>query len=188
MTTLKPRMRTVSIYQGDDLDRLQQFADDVNTLEERLEDAIKAAKDAPPLGMLDGDPVGDVRAALQAAKEAHDAYLADAETRAIKAVLHALPRKKYRALVNDHPPRDGNEGDKGLGFNDETFGEVLVPLSLASPTFDTTAERDEFLDELSQGQFRLLYIQAFLLNTSNGADPKALIDSAPIQAESVTQP
>lgn len=186
---LKPRIATVWLYQGDDIDRLQQLADDVNTWQERLDDAREAAKTAPPRGMLDtDDPVSEASASLRAAQEAHDAFLTEAKPRAVKVVIEALGRKKWKALVDDHPPRDDQEVDKLIGVNDEEFREVLVPLSMVEPKFDTTGECADFLDALSMGQYRQIYVTAFGLNTANGADPKALTDSVPSLIGSVTQP
>jgi hypothetical protein len=71
--------------------------------------------------------------------------------------------------------------------NDETFKEALVPLSIVSPKWDTTGEREEFLDSLALAQFRKLYLAAYLLNAADGADPKALTDSVPSLIESATQ-
>jgi hypothetical protein len=186
--TIKPRTTTVPLYQGDDLDRLQQLADAVNTWQDRLDEAQKNAETAPPRGMLDTeDPVATAASALQAAREAHDAFLAEAEPRAIKVTLEALGRKKFRSLADDHPPREGNEGDQAIGVNDETFKEALVPLSIVSPKWDTSGEREEFLDSLALAQFRKLYLAAYLLNAADGADPKALTDSVPSLIESATQ-
>lgn len=188
-TTLKPRTSTVTLYQGDDEDHLQHLADAVNDAQERYDQARKDADrdDLPPIGMMDEDPVAAAQERLDAAKKAHDEFLAEAEERAIKVVVQALGRKKFRDLADDHPPREDNEGDKVLGINDETFKEVFVPMSIISPTFDTTAERDDFLDSLALSQFRSVYLRAFTLNTVPGSDPKALTDSAPSRSESATQ-
>lgn len=185
---LNPRTHTVTLFQGDDLAHLQSLADTVNAAQRDYDDAREDAKDAPPAGMLDEDPVADAKSALDEAKEAHDAYLADAEPRAIKVVMRALGRKTWRDLVNGHPPREGNEGDKVIGVNDETFGDALVPACIASPVFTTTDERDAFLDSLTMAQFRSLYVTAFTLNTVEGATPKALTGSAPSLTGSATQP
>lgn len=187
MTTFKPRQATIPIYQGDDLDHLQRLADDVNTWQERLDDAIRNAKDAPPLTMLEENPVVTADARLKDAREAHDAFLAEAEPRAIKVVVQALGRKRWREIVDQNPPREDNEGDKRMGVNDSTFGDVLVPISMVEPQLSANEQAD-FLDALSMAQYRSIYLAAFLLNTATGEDPKALSDSGPSLTESETQP
>lgn len=53
----------------------------------------------------------------------------------IMLTVTALPSTKYRNLLKNHPPRDGDEFDQKVGYNEETF---IVPFLTAT----TVAARD----------------------------------------------
>lgn len=40
--------------------------------------------------------------------------------------LRALQRSEWARLVDEHPPRDGDENDKAHGFNRETFFDAVI--------------------------------------------------------------
>lgn len=159
MTTLKPRTTTVVLFEGDDYDALSRS----------LEDFASKAKQAVAR-------IGDADEAVEA-QEAYNALADEAEARARAITLQALPRKAYRALVGDNPPREGDDGDLELGFNRDTMGDDLVPASIMGGQFPSVADRDEFLDALADGDFEKLYVAAIGLNTSLGPDPKARLSS-----------
>ena len=77
--------------------------------------------------------------------------------------LHALPRRKWTALVTAHPPREDNKSDQLLGLNAETFYDALVRACVAEPTLD--ADDWAHLDEvLSDGQWQALNNAAWAVN------------------------
>lgn len=159
MTTLNVRTTTVPLLQGDDYDRLSQLLFEA-------QNAVK--RTVSRLG--DADDLAD-------AQEAYNAAAAEAEERARKIELKALPRKEWRALRIAHPPRDGDDGDAEVGFNRDTMGDDLVPVSVVDGQFPSIADRDEFLDALADGDFEKLYAAAVDLNTGFGVDPKARLSS-----------
>lgn len=142
------RSETVTFLRGDDEAELRRLR----------EEAARTEADTP--------------ARKKAEKAAND-FAVTAEERGERIVMRSVGRKTWRRLLNEHPPRDGNEGDENIGANADTFGEAIVPVCLASPTFPTDEERDAFLDSLSPAQFGRLEVVAFQLNMSVGADPKA---------------
>lgn len=178
--TIKPNTTVVTLLQGDDLDGIVARADDVT----------REAK-ATPQARLGDDPVRD---AIVKYDEGMDA----AVERAVKVKMTQLPRKEYRALKNEHPPRmvDGPDGpvvhaeDAPWGFNRETFGDVLVPPCVDLDQFDSEAARDAFLDGLSDGWFSKLYSAAVSLNQGAGPDTKARLSShlAPMFDETSPSP
>lgn len=169
MPEFKPRTVTVSIYQGDDMARIGE-------LRQAADIAIQAEQSGLPRTL------GEVGAT--ASVEEHNAFVAEAETRATKVRIQALGRKQWRSLVAAHPPRDGNDEDKAVGVNEETFADALVPASIVEPTFPTPADMEAFLDALSDAQFNELYLNAFALNRAVGQAPKAL--SAPSPSSDAT--
>lgn len=148
------RSETVTFLRGDDEAKLRELRTAADRLEEGSPERAKAA-------------------------EAHDVFAKTADRRGTKVTMRSVGRKTWRRLLNEHPPREGNEDDQRLGANVEEFGEAAVKACLASPTFSNDEDRDAFLDTLSEAQFGRLEISAFALNTSIGADPKARLGSAP---------
>lgn len=158
-TQIKPRTAKVKIWQGDDADRASELAAEVQRLK-------------PGKGATAAE-AGE----YQQAVDAHNAFIAEAEERVQVIVLRPLGRKMWRTLLAEHPPREGHAGDESQGVNYVTFGDALVPASIASPAW-SDAEKEEFLDSLTDAQFEELYINAFALNRVRGADPKAVTPSA----------
>lgn len=69
----------------------------------------------------------------------------------------------WSALLAAHPPRDGDDQDKLLGLNRDTFYPALVRASLVDPVLD----EDDWatLDgSLSDGQFQALVNAAWMVN------------------------
>lgn len=148
--TIQPRTSTVVIYQGDYIDRIR-------LLERKAEAAREAAEGAPRT--LDETPD------YLALAEEHDALVREAEESAVHVVVRALRRSEWKALVAEHPAREGHKGDEAVGVNEETFKDALVAASV-----DLTADD---LDNLSDVDFDRLYFAAFALNRAPVADPKA---------------
>lgn len=82
--------------------------------------------------------------------------------------LRAMPRPQWRAFVDEHPPRKGDDGgiderDKWLGVNTDTFPDAMVRLSVVDPVLDD----DDWatLDAaLTDRQFDLLCDAGWALN------------------------
>ena len=163
-TVLNALTATVTLYQGDDLAAIEE-----------LRVAAERAKSSGPAMLGEKSPAQE-----------HDDFVEEAEGRAVKVVLKALPRKVWRSLVALHPPRDDNAGDAAMGVNDETFGEALVAASLASPTFASDSDRDAFADSLRDADFERVYATAFALNRGKSAAPKADLSSRLSQTSETT--
>lgn len=168
--TIKPRTTEVVLFQGDDLDPIE-------TLRAKVEEAALVSDGTSR--RLNDDPV------LSAAQE-YDAFVDAAIERAVKVTLQALGRKQYRGLVEKHPPRPENEGDKEWGFNSDTFGDDLVPACIADGQFESARDMDAFLDDLSDGDWSRLVSAALMLNQGSGPDPKARLSSRVAQTSDAT--
>jgi hypothetical protein len=163
-----PRTETVVILQGDDEAALRQARAKAESLDPKK-------KPAAPRLLSDASPDA---AYAEAAAEA-DRIADEANERGIKVVMRSLGRRTWRDLVAKHPPRENEPGDDRMGVNADTFGEEIVVACMVSPEFGRDADRDEFLDNLSEAQFGLLENVAWSLNTRTGADPKARLGSQP---------
>lgn len=158
-TTVSPRTAEVVIYQGDDLARIAELHAAVE----------RATANTGPARIGDTE-----QSPARAAAEEYDAFVAEAAERAVVVRLRQLPRKEWRAVRDQHPERDGNEGDARVGFNVDTIGETLVPAAMVEPTFESHADTEAFLDALSQADFERLTVTAHALNAQTVADPKGL--------------
>lgn len=88
----------------------------------------------------------------------------------IELTLRALPRRDWLRLLRDHPPRKGDEADKGLGFNSETFFEALIPRSIVSPELNED-QVSRLMDALSSAQYDKLLETAWNLNRRDVSVP-----------------
>jgi hypothetical protein len=197
MSTIKPRTAKVTIFQGDDLERLSQLDGDVERTEIRLRQSERAGKDAPPrtLDEQPTDVVASARDAHDAAKAERDAFASDAEARGVTVVLHALQRKQWRELYRNHPARPDVREDT-MGVNMDEFPDALLPLSvcrdMACPiAHDPTTiegDLDEFLESLGDyDYYDRLFLTAFALNRGSAtADPTRRLGFVPSQTSDAT--
>lgn len=163
MNKIEPRIWKHTILQGDDEEQLRELR--------AAAQRAKATSESEPRTLAEEDP-------YEAAARAADDFAAEAEERGVTVTLRAVGRKKWRELVEAHPPRDGDEDDKKAGVNLDNFAEALVPACIAGPTF-SEGELTDFLDALTPAQFDLLALAAWNLHKNLGASPKDRLLSAP---------
>lgn len=84
--------------------------------------------------------------------------------------LRAVHRREWMQLLADHPPREGNQFDKGLGLNSETFYDALVTKCLVEPEL-SAEELAAVLDVLTAAQFDRLTASAWALNSGDVSVP-----------------
>lgn len=191
----KPRQSTVLIYDGDDFERLAELRRQV-ALAESAERTAEAAGTARA-----GD---DASSEVQERRDAFDAFVEEAATRAEEWVLHPIGWQEFRDLLAEHPPRkevddDGAEQvieeDAPFGVNTETFPKALLTFvdedddeirTIGKPEFATDKERARRLKRLSEGEFETLWVRAWGLNRGVIADPKLSIYSLGSQTSSET--
>lgn len=161
MSVIQPRTATVDIYQGDYLDRIRHL--------ERLYDAAVAAES-------NVTRTADEVPRSHTLYEQHQALVAEAEETKIVVTIGALGRKAWRTLVGEHPPRKDNEADEGVGVNEDTFRDELVPLSVLSPELT-----DDDYDEMADVDFDRIYMTAWALNRASAASPKVLASPASLE-------
>lgn len=175
MSIVDPRTSEVTIYQGDYLDRLR-------FLERQYDEMVKA--ESKTTQTLTDVPESEALA------EQHEALKAEAEETAIHVKVRAIRRSQYRELADKYPPRTGDDvdpsivlSDSKMGVNEKEFRLVLVPAAIVeirvgekvTAWAETSKEdREEFLDEITEADFELLFSHAFALVNAFGASPKAL--------------
>lgn len=202
MPHLKPITETVPIYQGDDAAKLADLRRALSVAEAKaaheIEGAVRASR-SQNLRDGDADPVAEVRDRVEAevakAQAALDAFLPEAAERALGVTIRALGSRRFREIVADHPARKVtrkvgdteeevvHEDDAPFGVNTETFPRALLTFvdsedtsvrTILEPEFKGSREIGDFVDdELTEGNMDRLWIAAFALNRSQGADPKA---------------
>lgn len=179
--TITRRTEEVPIFQGDDAAKIEAARQEFNRV---------AASEVAPSGRLN-DP-----SPLQDAADAYDAAVADALPRAVIATVQALGRKAYRTLLAEHPPRDGNETDATLGFNEATFMDALLEFfdtetgekSVVAPEFNARQPLVDWLDNLNDGTFTQLAEAAVRVNEGGSPDPKASLGSRVARLSAATSP
>lgn len=186
MSSIKPRTASLVIYQGDDLARLRD-----------LRSAAEAASESK------GPRRGGDETPGAAERDAYDAFVEEAAERAVVVDLQAIGRRRFAELVADHPVRqvdqettdeDGKKhsgrvthpDDAAFDVNTATFGLALAKYrdpedpsvrTIVSPDFTSKALQDFLDDDLSDGDFRDLWVTAYYLNRAPSADPKATLYS-----------
>lgn len=140
---------------------------------------------------LDPDLVGEYEQLLERRSEANevargslaggsvvefDAEIADLleqmQAATITLVLQALPRPKFRALVDEHPPRmdDGGKlahAEDAIGVNVATFFDALIRVSVAAPVLDDETLTLLIDERLTDRQWQDLTDAAWNLNRTS---------------------
>lgn len=188
------RKTTVPLYDGDDFERLAELRREVDLAEKRVDRLEREERPALSRRLgdddLDDDKLIQARTALEAARDAYDAFVDEAAERAEMWVLEPIGHSEFRGLFKEHPPRKvkGDEGkesddpdDAPFGVNTETFPMALLSFvdpdddeirTVTEPKFDTTAAFRKRVKRLSAGEFETLWVAAFLLNRQGVSDPK----------------
>lgn len=122
-------------------------------LQRQLTDAEREDKAG---GSLDGGAAREVAEQIQTLRE-------EMLDHTITVTIRALPRKKFRTMVVEHPPREDNEGDRVLGFNPDTFFDALMRVCAVEPVLDEALWAD-LEDKLSDGQWQTLTNAAWAVN------------------------
>jgi hypothetical protein len=94
--------------------------------------------------------------------------------------LRALPRKKWRALLDEHPPRKGDDGDESMGVNVDTFLEAVLPMSVVDPELDAD-DWDSLSEAITSAEWDKLTTTVWLLNRTGVDIPKSQLASLTIR-------
>ncbi len=86
-------------------------------------------------------------------------------------LFRALPRREFRDLQENHPPRKGHQVDEAMGFNVDSIQGPLITACCVDPEM-TEEETADLLDVLSDGQATDLFSCALGLNKGRVNLPK----------------
>jgi hypothetical protein len=184
---LTARTRSIVLLQGGDEEELDALRDRAIELRSKA-DGLKPKPGQRPQGtvlLTDSDQWTKAEDAAKAAEKAADDFAAAAELRGVKVVIRSLGRKTWRDIVKNHPPREGDNGDRVARYNVETAPDDIVPACLASPAL-AGDDQAAFLDSLTDGQFQQLAWLAHTINQGVGADPTQRLLSVSSQTSDET--
>lgn len=139
------------------------------TVELCLRGDLVAALEQTTRDLALADEHGDKPAAAALTEQAAS-LRRDMAAAVITVRFDAIPRREWLGLLAEHPPRDGNDLDRRLGFNTDTLYEAIVRRAWAEPVIDP-ADLDLLLDRLNDGQFNELADAAFSVNTRGAVVP-----------------
>jgi hypothetical protein len=150
---VKRAHRTLKLYVGGDHDLAIRY--------QELDRQLITAADVRPDSLAAGSPAR----AIEAEMREIEAKMAE-ET--IEFHLEAMPRRAFRDLAEQHPPRTGDDGElhrlDKMGFNAATLPGPLIRASIVSPEF-ADEELTALLDEdLSDAQYDELFLACYSLN------------------------
>ncbi|MEU8199293.1 hypothetical protein AB0C10_36460 [Microbispora amethystogenes] len=150
-------------------------------LDRRLAEAVQAPDDSMAAG-TEALQIAEEMAALRERMTGHT----------YRFTFQALPRRAYRDLVDDNPPRENHPEDAAYGVNMATFPVELIAASCVAitPVSDpepdvppdakpvmTAADVEDMTDQLSDGQVHSMFSCTFRLNRSGVDLPKSLTAS-----------
>jgi anti-sigma factor RsiW len=79
-------------------------------------------------------------------------------------VVEAVGRKRWTELLAEHPPREGNNGDALVRFDQDGMAEALLAEGIVEPKLTDDQRTHLFEELLTEGQYNDLANLAFRLN------------------------
>ena len=103
------------------------------------------------------EPAPDLAAELVEVRERLEETKAAIASGVVRIVIKGLTRGEFRRLVTVHPPREGDDLDKRLGYNADTFGDALVKACIVRTENldgeEVPNEWDKWADGMTNGQW-----------------------------------
>lgn len=114
----------------------------------------------------------DIEAALEDVRAKMAEQKAIIASGVVRIHVGALPRGggrgAFRRLLTEHPPVEGDELDKQLGYNSDTFGDALIKACIVrTENLDGETvpnEWDAWADDMSDGQWEEVFNACLALN------------------------
>jgi hypothetical protein len=136
----------------------QDLVAELQTLERELQEA-ESTRRAGEGSLASGSASRTLAQEIETAREAMREHT-------LVFTLRALPRRKFKAMKEEFPPRESNNIDLMGGVNSDAMTDPLVRRCVVEPELDDEdwAELD---DKLSDGQWHLLANAAWSINASD---------------------
>jgi hypothetical protein len=141
---------------------------------EEANTALAESRAAESTNRMNPDGAGST-ASRKLAKRVQDVE-AEIEANAITFTFRALPMGEWRALCDQHPPRDGNQIDHMLGHDRDAVEDAAVRACMIDPDFDDTSWA-EFLAVCNPSEWAELRDAVRTVNGSVTQLPKSLLAS-----------
>lgn len=138
---------------------------------EQLSRALEAARQAPASDSFAGGASG---AEARRIAEQLEALRQEMQSHVRVFVLKAIPRKEWRDLLRDHPPRPQ---DLPADHNVESFPIAALVACSVKPKL-TEEKAGRLVDVITQGQWGAIWSTIIDLNGDDGAVPFSVAASA----------
>lgn len=142
---------------------------------EQAERELAAASRVIPTSLSGATGVQDATARVEAARAA-------VQEQSVTFRLRGITSRRWSDLVAENPPRDGNAGDRALGYNSDTLFENLVSACLVDPQVSSPQELEALIDALSAGQWDVLVEAAIAVSRRKVDVPFSPPASPPTEA------
>lgn len=146
----RPAERSVPVCRDGDLIAALQES-------QRLLDEAETARKAAGASLASGTRSRELAEQIETLRAQMQANMLTVRVRQLQ------PRKAYRDLKLAHPPREGNDRDRVVGANEDTFFDALVRACVVEPVF-SDAQWERFNSALSDGQWQELVTAAWAVN------------------------
>lgn len=121
-------MHTIDLDLQEEFEELKQEEKRITLNLARRGDS-EVSEDGPPRRLRASQPLQpreDLEAALADVRERLQANAVARAGNIVEIVIQGMPRKKFRRLLTEHPPRDDVEADSAAGYNTDTFGDLFI--------------------------------------------------------------
>ncbi|NCU41027.1 hypothetical protein EOL73_04730 [Candidatus Saccharibacteria bacterium] len=119
------------------------------------------------------DPPANLEQELADVRAAMDAQRAIIDSGKVRITFRGLTRGEFRRLLTAHPPREGDELDKQVGYNGDTFLDAYVESHIVKAETlsgePVTVQWSEWADEMTNGQWE--EIRRLCLGLTNDGEP-----------------
>lgn len=159
-----PLEETVYLYSGADQKRLEEF-------DQQIDAALVEERDAEVDSTRRMSTKRPPRRSKELAAEA-DTFREEAKSRAVVVKMRGINFKKRGEMLDEHPPRDGNNRDAALGYNGDTFPVALVHGCIVEPEV-SFEQVQEFAQESSAARFDRLFEAANIVSRTDADLPKS---------------
>jgi hypothetical protein len=175
LARIQPRLREDWIEVCLRPDLIDEWAQENEAL---LESQAKDEEKATPKGRLVNPSAVDVPTSAETKRIAKRVLALEGQIveASIKLWFRAMPKDRWQALTDDHPPRKGNEFDTFAGYNRDAVVDAAVRMCLFDPVFDDESF-DQLIAVLNPSEWAEIRRKVNEVNGRVGGSPKSALAS-----------